>query len=336
MNRHERRRQKALTLVAMSDAPSAQIPVDKLGTAGVPAELSILAIFPGDTRPDSERLTDGANRPIKVYAVLSKSPPIIDRIKGDTTADDGASYLLAPSGAARLDFACSGGKFRVTNNHAGELSFVEFECITDCIAAARQAFQRTVLPVIDHLSYVNNCPIFIGSIRFDDVKNHRQTIDYVSPYRLNTISNLSEALNEKMRPVYSMYREAKNASSNFYRFLCYYKILEWLFGKMRSDVFKAAKNRSIHLTKPKQFVVDHPELPNHIRPYVGKPMKDFFDNVLTPQFRDAVAHFVTDDGGILDMSEPEHLENYAGTILISEMCVRAAIADHEALLRQLQ
>jgi hypothetical protein len=168
---------------AVSKVPSTQIAVDALGPAGIPGQISVLAIFPNDKRQDSERLADQSQRKINAYATLSKSPPISENIKGDTTANDGGSYLLAPVTVAQLEFTGSIGKFRIAKNRAGELSFIEFECVTDSITAARRIFQRVIMPVFDHLSYANNCPIFIGSIRFDDTKNHCQTIDYVSPYR---------------------------------------------------------------------------------------------------------------------------------------------------------
>jgi hypothetical protein len=336
VNRHERRKQQKMGQLAVSKGPSTQIPIDKLGPAGIPGELSVLAIFPHDERQDAERLADKSQRTITVYATLSKTPPLNENIKGDTTANDGASYLAAPDEAAHLEFQSSEGSFRILKNQVGELSFVEFECTCDGIHAARCLFQRAVLPAIDHLSYVNNCPIFIGTVRFDDVKNHRQTIYYVSPYQSGTVNNSSSAVvHDKMRPVYAMYREAKNAASYFYKFLCYYKILEGLLNKMRAALFKAAREEKVEIKTPKLVVPDHSELPDHMRPHIGKPLRDFFDNALTPQFRNAVAHFVTDDGSILNTSAPEHLANYAGTTLICELCVQAAIADHEYLLRQL-
>jgi hypothetical protein len=159
-------------------------------------------------------------------------------------------------------------------------------------------------------------------------------IDYVSPYRQTTVNDTAAILFENMRPVYSMYREAKNAGSDFYRFLCYYKILDGLLNKMRVDTYKEAKARGLDIRASRQVVPDHPELPDHMRSFAATPMKHFFDNVLTPQFRNAVAHFVTADGTIFDMSGPDHLNSYAGVILVSELCVCAAIAAHEALLQQ--
>jgi methylamine utilization protein MauJ len=45
----------------------------------------------------------------------------------------------------------------------------------------------------------------------------------------------------EMKPVYAMYREAKNTDSDFYKFLCCYKIMEGLLGKMLANAFARAK-----------------------------------------------------------------------------------------------
>jgi hypothetical protein len=138
-----------------------------------------------------------------------------------------------------------------------------------------------------------------------------------------------------MKPVYAMYREAKNTTSYFYKFLCYFKILEGLLGKMNADIHRNAKKHSVSLQVVKLIVPDHPELPEQYKVYVGKQIKYFFDSVLTPQFRQAAAHFITNKGEVLDMSDPRHVRRFSTVTLILELCVRAAIENHEKLLGNL-
>jgi hypothetical protein len=76
-----------------------------------------------------------------------------------------------------------------------------------------------------------------------------------------------------------------------------------------------------------------PEIPVDQQAYVGKPIKKFFDDALTPRYRNAVAHFMTGEGSILHAGQAEHLDQYAAITLICELCVREVIAGHEALLR---
>lgn len=240
-----------------------------------------------------------------------------------------------PEDALFSQVQCPGGIFEVKKNESGELSFIQFDCVAKSITEARHAFIRAALPFLDHLVYVANCPLFVVSLRIEDQKNHRTTLDYISPYRKATLNPHIGELFIELGPVYAMYREAKNSSSDFYRFLCYYKILEGLLGSIRANAFKQAKQAGIEPQKPKDVVPNSSDLPASFRAYVGKSVKEFFDAVLTPEFRNAVAHFVTDEGGILNMSDPVHIDKYSKILLVCELCVRVVISSHESLLQSL-
>ena len=82
-------------------------------------------------------------------------------------------------------------------------------------------------------------------------------------------------------------------------------------------------------------LADNEQLNSELKEYVGKPVKAFFDNVLTAKFRNAIAHFVTDDGSVLQVSAPAEIYIYSGLALITDLCARQLIASHELLLAQL-
>ena len=133
-----------------------------------------------------------------------------------------------------------------------------------------------------------------------------------------------------------MYHEALKSNSDFYKFLCYYKVLEGLLGPMRADVFKTAREQGLKLTRGVEFVPDSTDIVDaNYRAYIGKSVKKFVDDVLEPRFRNAVAHFIPDQGAVLHMSDPSQAEEYASVILVCELCVRVVIANHEALLNAL-
>jgi hypothetical protein len=77
------------------------------------------------------------------------------------------------------------------------------------------------------------------------------------------------------------------------------------------------------------------EYPAHLQERVGKSVKQFFDDILEPEFRNAMAHFAASDGSVLHMSDYSHQLRFADIMLITEQCVRTVIANHEALLAQL-
>lgn len=288
-----------------------------------------------EQRRDEDRLRDQTERQFKVLGQLSKNPPAAGNIKGDFSAEDGSSYLALPDHAVMSRVRCAEGMFEIKKNSLGEKSLVEFECVATNPAEARRKFQTAVLPFLDYLSYLADCPVVVAMLRVEDPKNDRVSIEYVSPYRKTTVNPHIANLFLELAPVYAMYREAKNSYSDFYKFLCYYKILEGLLGTLRANVFSRARAAHIDLGRPKETVPSSPDIPPPYQAHIGKPIKAFFDGVLTPQFRNAVAHFITDDGGVLNMSSPEHIDSYGEVLYVLELCVRTVIKSHETLLSKL-
>lgn len=318
-----------------SNSPSTSIPLERLGPAGIRGELHVLAIMENEVRRDEDRLRDAAPRRFKVSGRLGKSPQVAEDIKGDFTPEDGSSFLLTPPEAEFMRVRCPDGVFEFKKNRLGEHAQVDFECEASSTAESRKKFLTAVLPFLDFIAYSANSPLYVTTIKIDDPKNDRQTIEYISPYRKATVNPHTANLLPELHPVYSMYREAKNSHSDFYRFLCYHKLLEGLLGKMRSNLFQNAKARGLTLTRRRDIIPDTPDLEGPYKTYTGKPIKEFFDNVLTPRFRNAVAHFITDDGAVLNMSAPEHIDSYAEVLYITELCVRTVIDNYQAMLFEL-
>lgn len=164
----------------------------------------------------------------------------------------------------------------------------------------------------------------------------RTSIDYTAPYREVVINSHIKLLRLELAPVYALYRDAKNSHSAFYSFLCFHKILDGLLGTMRANLRTRAAKKKIELTPRRELVPDAAEIRPAFKAYVGKPIKTFFDDVMTPQFRNAVAHFITKDGSVLNLSSPQEADRYNSILYISELCVRAVIQGHEAWLAELE
>lgn len=169
-------------------SPSTSIPVEKLGPPGVRGELHVLAIFENESRTDQSRLHDTSSREFKVSARLSKFPAATEGIKGDFTEKDGNSYLLVPERALFSRLRCPEGMFDLKKNDLGEISLIEFACTATSTKEARAIFLRGVLPFLDHLVFLTNSPLFISSLRVEDLKNHRTALDFISPYRSATVN----------------------------------------------------------------------------------------------------------------------------------------------------
>lgn len=325
------------TLVGTSVAPSMSIPPEAFGTPGARVMLHIVPQFQDAPLSDEALLSDTNQRPFVVSARLSKGPSLAGRtehIKGDFDHKDGNCFLVVPPGASAIGIDTPWGQFEIRKNDAGELSFVEFKCSSTNPQQAMAAFIEAAYPTLDHFAYMYNVAIFVVMIRVFDVTHQSTHLSCTGPFRHQVAVDSENLLFTVMKPVYAMYREAKNADSDFYRFLCFYKIMEGVLGKMRGELFKKAKSDSVILTVERSVVPDEENLSPEFKQYVGKPMQAFFDDVLTANFRDAVAHFLTEDG-VLQVSSPETISVYGELALITDLCARTVILSHERLLAQL-
>lgn len=315
--------------------PSTSIPVEDLGPAGTKGELHVLAIMPSEVRSDEQRLRDNSSRSFKIAARLGKALPPVGDIKGDFGSNDGGSYFHIPPEQAFVRVRCREGTFEIKKNAAGEQAFVEFECQSVGVAEAKAVFLSAVLPFLDHQAYLANCPLFVTSIRVEDPTNLRTSLDYVSPYRDVIVNPHVKSLNTELAAVYALYRDAKNSHSDFYTFLCYHKILDGLLGSIRAAIRSRANKQKVQLSARRDVVQASPDIAPQYQQWIGEPIKKFFDDVMTPQFRNAVAHFITKDGAVLNLSAPQQIERYAGILYVSELCVRTVIESHEAWISEL-
>ncbi|HDR9101592.1 TPA: hypothetical protein QDA86_004991 [Burkholderia vietnamiensis] len=322
--------------ITKTQSPSIDIPVEKFGPAGIKGEIHVVPQFASDGRSDMARLQDDAEREFAVSARLSKTPPSTEQIMGNFDENDGDSYLTAPHDAVMLRAETSEGTFEAKKNRLGELSLVEFTCRATSVSDARSKFQLAVLPFLDKLAYEANCPIFVATTRIEDRQNQCTTVDCTWPYRKAIVNPHEAAIYPEMKPVYAMYREAQNSHSDFYKFLCYYKILEGIFRHIRINTFRTARENGVVLQRIRDMVPQSAEIPEEFRQYSGTPLQSFFDSVMTPEFRNALAHFAEDDGAVLDMSSPDHIKRYSGILFIAELCAREAIKNQEHLSRDLR
>jgi hypothetical protein len=318
--------------IGFSKGPNVNVPVDQLGPPGTPGQIHWLAQFPDDPRSDDARLNDTSQREFKIGALLSKAPTPSDQISAGFTEADGGSYFVLPEAAVQVKIETHAGSVTIKANSRHELSLIEFTCLATNAWQARHNFLQVAMRFVDYACYAAHSPLFIAQIRVEDVKNQCTVSFFTNPYRKQMVPS-ADKLYVEMGPIYAAYREAINSNSDFYKFLCYYKILEGLLGQSRVNVISRAKSMGLNLKIPKQAVPDFPDLPLDQRGYVGKPLGQFFSQVLRARYRRAVAHFRTEEGMVLHMGEPAEIERYSRIILLCELCVRKAIGDHEALLK---
>jgi hypothetical protein len=315
----------------------ASLDLKDLAPPGVKGEFVILYVTAEEKQKDLDIFKDNRLRKFVVKAQLSKNSYIVTKsLKASVSEKDGGSFLVVPSHVQYSKVQTADGEFIFMQNDSNELSCIKFICMACSSNEARSKFHKVVMPFIDHISYKANCPIHIPLISCEDVGNLCLRINYTSPYPMVNLNPHESQIIENMIPIYALFREAKNTDSSYYKFLCFYKILEGIYKHLRPALFKLAREKDINIQSQKEIVPDHPELKKFNPEYIGKPIKTLFDNELRKQYRDAIAHFLLDGGSVLNVSSFEINSRFANILLIVELCCRTVIDIQENYYQQIK
>jgi len=314
---------------------STKISLEKLGPPGIPGHLVIVDKLKGDTRTDQEQLRDQSERMFHVTAILSKTPLLDEDIDLSLAVERGGSYINASPDAVTSLIKTSLGNITLSHNSHRELARIEFECAAASQIGALGLFHTAVSPFLDHISYLANVPIHLARTECMDKKNNVHFYDYINPHPHVTLNPHEARIFTRVLPLYALYREAKNSGSPFYRFLCYYKILEGTYAHIRPEFFLEARTRAVKVVTEKEVVPDHEELRFSHGDQIGKSIKTVFDNRFTPQFRDEIAHYLLSDGAVLNVSDFNAVRRFGGELLAIELCARTVIGVQERYEAQL-
>jgi hypothetical protein len=311
-----------------------KIPLEKLAPPGISGELIILDRKANEKRSDQEIFKELKNRNFLVKAQLSKTIVSNDgELKASFDEKSGDSFLTITSGAICGNVQTKDGGFTLVPNDKGELSCFIFKCVAKSFQEAKHKFHQTVLPFIDFLSYKANCPIHLPLISSECITDNYElrTINYTTPYPKSTINPHENAIFNEMIPLYALYREAKNTDSNYYKLICFYKVLEGMYNCLRPELFKLAVKKGIPITRKRELVPNHPELKSN---YIGKPIKQIFDKDIRNKYRNAIAHFVLNDGSVINVSDFYTNSDYSNMILLMELCCRVVMEIQEDYYKQ--
>lgn len=313
-----------------SEEEQASIPIDELGRPGLPGQLVIVPIFKGSDETDESRLSDESERTFKIKAMLGKHPSSDTNISANIDADSGRSYVIASENAAYTKLATAEGELFLHHNKNREISLVEYQCKAKISRDARTKFLDALNPFLDQISYTANIPLHVTQITCIDTKHSIQSVDYTVPHPIVQINPHNAEVRTELIPVYALYREAKNSGSAFYKFLCYYKILEGIYLHLRPSIFKQAKKKSIEITRSKEVIPEGAVTLQNEKPDItGKSVKEIFDKRFTPNFRNRVAHYLTDRRRPLNVSDFGSVSEFGSELDLMEICVHIVIATQE-------
>jgi hypothetical protein len=313
----------------------AEIPRGKLGAPGAPKAINIVAIKENETRDDKARLQDDSYRMFNVELLLTKQLMVPDTFNSDFTKEDGTSFVKLATTTSKIKVDTASGSFDVELNNRNEMALIRMRVEACVPMEARNKVYDAIAAFLDHLSYQAQTPILTGLMKIFDEKNEVFTIDVLGPEQEVTLNPGAQYLFPELSPIYALYREFKNSNSAYYRLLCLFKVMEGILGVLRKKGREQARAIGIQLSMPKEKVPDHPDISKDLRYLIGKPIKEFYDNILAKRYRDVASHFLVQENVILQVSSAEERNKFAEMAFVCDLCARILISNHEVLLQRL-
>jgi hypothetical protein len=135
-------------------------------------------------------------------------------------------------------------------------------------------------------------------------------------------------------PAYGLYREALSNNSNYYRFLCFFKIMEGIIKSIRPQLFRLAGEQGITITKQKDLVPEDAELQRFQPEYIRRRIHELYNGEFQSEYRHCVAHFALDDGRVTNPSSQRERSRFANIVYLAQLCARELIRNQEGYFAQ--
>ena len=298
---------------------------------GIDGYLHLVARGGDELRPAEQRFADRTPRRFHICAVLTKAYTQHTAIHSEITSSQGGCFIITQHD---LQIQTPEGNYDLCCNAQGELALATRSLTATWYDEACEMFLAGLTPALDRFSYLNNTPIVVDMMKCEDEANHIISVSYRMPYGNVALSEGLTNLSTPLFPVYGLYREAVNASSNFYRFLCFYKILEGMFGQIRRQFFQRARAQSISIATSPDVVPEDTYLRQFQPDYIGRKIHELYNGEFQKQYRDSVAHFALTDGHIANPSAHRESTRFANVVYLAQVCARELIRNQEDYFRQ--
>lgn len=158
-------------------------------------------------------------------------------------------------------------RFKCIPNDDGFVGKIEIESIAarDYMDAERIAYEA-LMPFLSAWSLTLDIPVVVETIQVTDLTTHTDMLKIRAPFvAMKPAGGVGSLLSEEFCQYASLYREGMNANTPFYRFLCFYKVIESLY--TRRSV--RAKEERLRGAEPRKYTEDVPLTEDAIRGLIG-------------------------------------------------------------------
>jgi hypothetical protein len=239
---------------------------------GIPGEEHKIIVVP--VSKEAVRPTEvdirGQRGKYRVQFLLARPGYPITREREHKFIDDvvGTSHLKiakpeaerGPNDVDRIALQLRGKNYQILGiaNKDGFLGKLICDLDADSIEAAERETYGSLAPFLSAWSMNVDIPIHVETIQVTNLASHVSWLRIIAPhFEMNIGGGEQPFFLDEFCQYASIYREGLNTNSAFYRFLCFYKIIESLIGKRGRE----AKSRKLAGRDPSRTYEVIPEKP---------------------------------------------------------------------------
>lgn len=172
-------------------------------------------------------------------------------------------------------------EFRCVLNEEGYIGKIVAERLyAENYLHAESVAYQALTPFLSSWSLILDIPVFIETVQVTDLTTHTDMLRVMAPFvEMTPGVGFTSAFSEEFRHYASVFREAMNTNSPFYRFLCFYKIVESIYVRRGEN----AKRAKMHGERARKYTEEVPLTKEAIRGLLALlyPWRSNWDDDLT-------------------------------------------------------
>lgn len=279
--------------------------------------------------------TDRTYRKYSISAFLEKHPSTNEEMQicFNPFLDDGSSFLeVNTEKGKQLTINHRGYIFDITKNKSNEISAIRGVVSAKSDSEARSKFHGLLIPLLDKVSFEADVPINLSRMISFDIENNTTSVEYTLPYGKATFPERTWNPAKELHEVYALYRESLSATSIYYKFLCYYTLIDGMKKIINPSIYALARKYNLSISMESKFRPNK-ELAEAHNIEAGSKIFEYFDKTIQTEDRNAIAHFsLKVTGSVLNYSDYDTYAKYSRQIYPLNQCSRILIEEAEEAL----